>query len=354
MKSILIITGAGASHDVVHKNAERDTERPPLTEKLFDKDYILKLEGIDSPCAISHYLKANPLAAHVGYEYMRQPEGKKKTLEKYLFDLFHHKNDDMQCQYWAVPIYLQDLFFSISEYYLDTGSAGVPYNYKTLIDRISVSKKFDQVLWFNLNYDLFADRALRKADKSENMLSNLDHYMRLETKGGLKIKYTKPHGSVNWFYQVKNDYNVNTLRLNGFPVNFQQSIDDKLCIIENLRKMDKARWYPAISAPVGNYKYIYQPHIDDMEKLFYTVESIMCIGFSALDKDIVDLIKKVPNIQSKLQDKTIVVNGKEDDSYRAYELLTKANCAIPGAQASFNGGFSDFLKDHISEWIARQ
>ena len=309
MKSILVITGAGASHDFRVKQ-DGGEERPPLTKDLFNGGYSIEWQ--------KNFLTRNHIASQVGYNFDNQPEVGRKQLEKYLFDLKNNPNPDVHCQYWAVPIYLQELFLAISTKYHSTG-LGLPSNYKKLVEQISEFGGYDQVLWLNLNYDLLADYAIRIA--TDNDMNDLSDYMKLTTKRGLQIKYTKPHGSVDWFLPTEN-----------IGVSVGSAISGKVTT-------SLAAKLPKTVITVRDKKY------------FYTIESIMCIGFSALDQDILKLIKEIPNIKEKLQNKTIVVNGKEEDSLGAYNLLLKANCGIAGARGFFAGGFSDFVNGPIERWL---
>ena len=83
MNSLLIITGAGASHDVVDESWVPKDERfkPPLTKNLFRPPTFISddipSEGEESSC-ILECLRRNPVAAMVGMKYLTLSAGSKE------------------------------------------------------------------------------------------------------------------------------------------------------------------------------------------------------------------------------------------------------------------------------------
>lgn len=345
MENLLLITGAGASHDVAdpHEINVRSEFTPPLTSYLFTGGGG---QLIDS---VNRFLISNPIAAQVGKEWKRT----KQPLEEYLSDLKNSKSLMLRKRYWAVPIYLHELFLRISNGYINSASMGIPSNYTSLITAIAKNGNYGQIIWLNLNYDILADYAIRQA--TNNALKRFEDYMYLETIDKIKIKYTKPHGSVDWFRRNKTTIPWDAIRRAEIPDDFEQLLSTEIYTEDlahhyELSPKEVFR-YPAILAPLGKYDYVYKNHIEaiisDLEKI--SSLSLLCIGFSALDQDILDLIKN--HVQSVRKIK--IVNGSPDNGRKAY-LNIVGYCEqikIPPEKAVFNGGFNTFINEGIDEWL---
>ena len=94
----------------------------------------------------------------------------------------------MRRQYWAIPLYLQDLFFEIGQWTLTGGYAQQPDSYDRLI---SATLTLDEVTFVTLNYDTILDRRLFHYLPGE--LESMDSYL-----SGSNWALIKLHGSVNW------------------------------------------------------------------------------------------------------------------------------------------------------------
>jgi hypothetical protein len=357
MNNLLVITGAGASHDVVHlpNQLVNATFQPPLTKDLFD----------DSSQCIADCLKHHHIAASVGYglKLTLNSASPEESLESSLLKIKNSDKPTIKNQFWSIPIYLEALFTRISDAYVITQGSTLPSNYKVLINAI-IESKYQQIIWINLNYDLLADKAIEITTNSS--LCSLEDYINLKTPDGVGIKYTKPHGSVNWFRFVDNYHNANrqTIRLGTAHLeNFENKLSEKIYMeqsalnyINNIdvKRMTEGRFpdsfYPAISVPLGKYKYIYPEHIDAIIPDLKNTVSVLCIGFSALDLDILDLIKdNIPEIK-----KLGIVNGRVQEGretfYRIKEICD--NVTVEEKNAIFDGGFSQFLSSGIiSKWL---
>lgn len=345
MENLLLITGAGASHDAADSREinVRPDFMPPLTSYLFTGGRGQLIESVN------RFLISNPIAAQVGKDWRRA----KQPLEEYLADLKNSKSLMLRKRYWAVPIYLHELFLSISNAYINSASSGVPSNYASLITAIAKNGNYGQIIWLNLNYDILADYAIKQATNNE--LKTFDDYMNLETQDKIKIKYTKPHGSVDWFRRNKAAIPWAEIRQGIIPDGFEQNLStdiytEHLSRDGNLANKEIGR-YPAILAPLGQYDYVCGGHIEaiisDLEKI--PSLSLLCIGFSALDQDILDLIKN--HVQSVRKIK--IVNGGPDNGQKAYLNIVRycERITIPSDKAVFNGGFTTFINEGIDEWL---
>lgn len=366
LNNLLLITGAGASHDVIDlaRMLVSESLRPPLTKNLFypplynEKEIASKGEesGYILECLESH-----PLAAQVGYEFYNRfgKNGKEANLEEYLSELKNNKKYIIKTQFWAIPLYLYDLFYKISNDYLPS-SKGLPSNYKSLIDRISESS-YTQIIWLNLNYDLLADYTIKISTNHE--LKSFDDYMKIETQDGLKIKYTKPHGSVDWFKRL-DDPTIEwiDIKSGNLPTDFENRLSKEIYTFNSLPKVRTEDipggfrvltfpegWYPAVTAPIGEYDYVYQKHIEAILPELKFTTSVLCIGFSALDIDILNLIRD--NI--KQIDNLKIVNGSIGSAKEAYEHIEQhcSNLNVVEETALFDGGFTKFIQDGIDEWL---
>lgn len=346
MNSLLIITGAGASYDCVQSSRAniKSEFTPPLAKNLFNT-----VPQKDNPTneTIALHLSNNPLAYQVGYKFHSSFAGNKleQNLEQHLLEYKNSKKYIIKNQYWSVPIYLYELFWDISRKYLPT-QHGLPSNYKVLIDEISKSK-YNQIIWLNLNYDLLADYAIKISVITQ--FSNLNDYIQLETKDDLKIKYTKPHGSVNWWRKIliPGGLRFDMIKEGLIPEDFEEQLTQE--IYTQLTSGDDNKRYPAISAPIGKYDFVYPKHIEAIIPDLKSITDVLCIGFSALDRDILNLIKEhVPQI-IKLK----IVNGSHVAGKEAYEQIVKF-CMEPETivdHAAYEGGFSKFIEGELHRWL---
>lgn len=348
MKNLLIITGAGASYDVAdsYKITVHRGHQPPLTDELFRAGKHIKAR-----VCLNDNLSRNPIAHQIGVRW-----NEKGPLEKYLQDV---KNGvygkRQQALYWTIPIYLHDLFTDVSNNYIDGEKEKIkPSNYFDLILTITSRKYYDQLIWLNLNYDLFADYVIEAiCDKN---LSTLDDYMDMRTKeDGVIIKYTKPHGSINWYRKNMNDIEWDDIRNGKTSSTFGENLSGLYTIDGTIQKGIKIGGkdtYPAISAPLGKYEYVCPNHINTIKPILNNTNAILCIGFSARDKDILDLIKNnMPEI-NKLK----IVNGPSvSDSKEAYDRMKNhiPQLDINPDNAIFTDGFSKFLKSEevLNKWF---
>lgn len=345
MNTLLIITGAGASHDVAdHREINVHSEfQPPLTNYLFTGG-VGQLIG-----SVNQHLIANPIAAQVGKDWRRS----KYPLEEYLADLKNSRSLMLRKRYWAIPIYLHELFLRISNSYINSASPGIPSNYSSLITAIAKNATYGQVIWINLNYDLLADFAIKESTNNE--LKTFNDYMNLETPDKIKIKYTKPHGSVDWFRRNKASIPWQEIKGGKAPDDFEKLISGEIYteyMAHTGGLTDKyVHRYPAILAPLGKYEYVYKNHIEVITNELKLIKSLslLCIGFSALDQDILDLIKDNVKHIGKFK----VVNKNYDEAKKAHLNIVRhyGNISVATEQAIFNAGFTEFTKEGLDEWL---
>jgi len=369
MKNLLLITGAGASHDVVDFNAV-DVDlicRPPLTRHLFRPPFEYVIKDGETAVVQSKYidtcLERHPIAQAVGIGLttnIHRDDSQDAGMEKILLNIKNHPKKLTRRKFWTVPIYLYDLFTYLSKNYIRCITrAPVATNYTWLIDAINNSE-YEQLIWLNLNYDLFADFAIKSAANTN--LDNFEKYMRLQTPDGLKIKYTKPHGSIDWYKTINvNGLGVNSLSQDALSTNESMIPDDleKRLSTQTLthqevvnNKLNSNLCYPAITAPLGQYNYVIKDHITQIIKDLKTTTDILCVGFSALDEDILDLMKEhIPSV-----DKLLLVNNDVSSGELAYERIKKHVKTFKAVKSMslFNGGFSGFVKNGLKQWLKNE
>ncbi len=373
MKNLLLITGAGASHGVINEGiisseaTGRIQFRPPLTKNLFYPP-LPNSEEVGSPSEESGYiltcLMEHPLAFQVGYDFHNRfgKNNEEANLEKFLLGLKNNSKHIIKSKFWAIPLYLYDLFNQISNKYLPTPE-GLPSNYRSLIEEISQSS-YNQIIWLNLNYDLLADYAIKIS--TNNALGNFNDYMELITRDGLKIKYTKPHGSVDWFKRI-NDRSIEwkNIKSGNLPIDFENRLSKEVytrALSQIKIDEDNARehvfskfpegWYPAITAPIGQYDFINPRHIEKIKFELNKTDSILCIGFGALDSDILDLIKSnMPEIK-RLQ----IVNETRAAGDQAHQRIVDY-CPnvrkLNYIDVVFEGSFTQFIQKKSQGWFER-
>ncbi len=355
MNNLLIITGAGASHDVVGGGVSIDPAfKPPLTKDLF-----LPETNLDDYRAIIDCLRRNPIAYQVGYEFYKifcNKDEPTASLEEFLFRKKNSHKNIIKNQFWAVPLYLFELFSAISCNYLTT-KVGLPSNYLALLNIISETNNYSKIIWLNLNYDYLADFAIRKA--TNNKLENFKDYMNLTTQDNIQIKYTKPHGSIDWFKKILDPKIGSDYAKEGrLPVNFDKLLSKEVykaryevANVERSRIVARpSNWYPAISAPIGRkYGFVYEGHTDEITSELRSTASVLCIGFSALDDDILTLLRQnLPNI-GKMQ----IVNGTRASGDETYNRINKdwGKIKVDVGHAVFDGGFTHFIVTKAEDWM---
>ncbi len=366
MNNLLLITGAGASYDVVDPNLIPVTieKRPPITRDLFypnERDIVLRARLVKHQHSyINECLKEHTVAAKIGYHYkMKEYQNKEKGLEAYLNEIKNNKKILTKNHFWSIPLYLHSLFSEISRQYIPClRNQPLSTNYQYLIEIINNSN-YKQILWLNLNYDLFADFAILKS--VNNNFDNFANYLKLETPDGMRIMYTKPHGSIDWYKQFDSS-GLNYTMIEEFikhdptrlPDDFENRLSKELFTEKQRAEIHKhhhAVTYPAITAPIGKYDFVCMHHKMEIAKELKNTSSILCIGFSALDTDVLELIKDNIAQVNKLK----IVNGKSNPTgNEAYDRL-KEYCNeklnVAKEDSVFNGGFSDFIKEGIHGWL---
>jgi hypothetical protein len=360
-KSILVVIGAGASHDLIPKigavklASSNDDYRPPLTANLFEPTAVTKEIFDDFP-------DARALAAPI-----RRHLASKQLLEPYLKTLADATEGDTASNYLQIPLYLQKLFAKISAEYTNQ-----PHNYNLLVHGLLDHQVgFDRVAFLTLNYDTFLDEALALGS---NQAISMDAYV---TPRRMLIKL---HGSWNWAvpiapieglvsWPVKMPAYLDALRKIGNSHLSRQLLYRDVTIApkkgewwEHMPQRGREGiigeplpplqlYYPAISAPIGKYDQPLCPveHLIQLRRFMKTCTNVLAIGVSAQGDDLFaelrELSERVMNFA--------VVNGSQkeaDDALKRFKsnVPQVANAVLQQAFASSKpkmGSFSSFMHD---------
>ena len=105
---------------------------------------------------------------------------------------------------------------------------------------------------------------------------------------------TKLHGSVNWGRRILNHpAAINWIDLNMLS-ELELALDPSIDLLSTfqVRAIDEFPIYPALVAPVeGKYGFVCPPqHVDALKELLPTCGSVLVIGHSAQDTDMLELL----------------------------------------------------------------
>lgn len=293
-KRALVVLGAGASTDLIsiQVGGVNDELRPPLTSELFDQRFSTILD---------RYPRARSLAAIVLDRLSRD-----EALEAILRDLAESKEPHIVRQYQEIPLYLQELFGTVSE-----GYCSEPVNYSRLVNRFLASD-FERIAFITLNYDTLLDQALETIDVAGD-IRDMDGYIR---DNWMLVKL---HGSVNWgrLLLLPKEWRVdlrethrrslqatalgespsaeylaaeipNVLSLLEKKVEMQEGYSDRG------RKVWEDFYYPAMTIPVeGKSGFSCPPeHVQALQEFLPTCQNVLIIGVSGKDDDLLALLKE--------------------------------------------------------------
>lgn len=327
-KRLTIILGAGASHGCADEATAahvNDGFRPPLVQDLFAARFDAILSRYPGLTARLDELR-NDLRNNGNFEEVFR--GLLEAAER------HRKFWPLQ-----VPLYLRELFWTISLEYVRGSS-----KFDTLVRR-ALESRYEEVLFINLNYDLFLEDALSNYDQYE--FSDIGSYLPTHKKW----RYVKPHGSVNWARILENCPEVDQgwflpTRLKEMPV-FSPQLR---LVMWNRHSRDfyipgggpRGYLYPQLVVPTDQPKNFVCPreHIDQAAMFVRDCQGFLVIGFSARDQDVVGLLQNVRNDADWL----IVSCG---DARSIFERLVRSeSVATSGPRPTFYDlGFAQFIDE---------
>lgn len=278
MKSnLLVITGAGASAGCSVPGTKTNVHySPPLTAEIFTR------EGYGRDLRNDRYRQVQ----NVGISF-RDSGG---NLEEFLSNLKEQAKTEriLKRQFNQTIIYLKDLFLECSNKY----TANYENAYNILVNIIfNNRKKFNKIIFVTVNYDLFLENSFQKL--LGVTFSDLNQYLKFFEKWS----YIKFHGSASWGKRIESSealtqFNKNLVKAIDHDVDFV--LKDQIEFSLGKDPAPSFAWFPHLAAPLGKYKpFCPQEHIKELES-FLELENInlLSIGFSGLDQDLMELLKR--------------------------------------------------------------
>lgn len=280
---LIIILGAGASHDCADGFTAAQISaayRPPLAKDIFARQF----DGI-----LSRYP-----AVTARLDELRTKLAKGGNFE----EIFRGLLESAECHqnFWPLqlPLYLRELFWTISLDYLRGSS-----KFDTLVRRV-LESSFEEVMFFNLNYDLFLEDALTNYDHHE--FGALSSYI----PQSKKWRYVKPHGSVNWARILENCPGDDAGSF--FPSRLQEMpifSSELRFVMWNRHSHDfyipgggpPGYLYPQVVVPTDRPKSFVCPesHVEQARTFIQNCQKFLLIGFSGRDDNVVDLFREMPS-----------------------------------------------------------
>jgi hypothetical protein len=215
----------------------------------------------------------------------------KENIEAILRKLYESAKKNARLWTFQIPLYLRDLFWTISTDY-ETGST----KYDTLVRRVLAST-FNRVMFVSLNYDLLLDRALERY--VPHSFKTIDSYIPKNKMWCL----IKPHGSVNWARETDN-FPSHLMEFDKRP-SFPKGSEIKIIMrgsngyyVPNTVPDDSPRRfpYPHLIIPADQPKRFTCPpsHIKRARAFISSCHTFLFIGFSGNDEDMAHLLEIMP------------------------------------------------------------
>ncbi len=328
MPKPVIILGAGASYDYIHRGDSNLplNHEPPLANNLFDK----RFEGI-----IKHFPQVMNLSASVA-SASRQGKGLEELFTE--IQAKSSQNPERLQQLIACQFYLQKLFRDITSNY---GSQS-QNNYSELINQIRDNG--GQACVVNFNYDLLFEQAT--GYKLENVGDFVAH----------PIKIIKVHGAYNWTKVLRNAFRIpSDGDTYGFLMNNPEHLlknpseDTDPIYIQDGYGMtdgsgDKYFFYPWIAIPIADKNTFVCPpdHLVVLKEALRQTDRILIVGWKAADQHLVKLMGDV--VQQAV--KIIIVSGS---GKTAREIQAKLSGVINATFPNSVATFSDFVGSQICQ-----
>lgn len=354
MGELVVVMGAGASHDCAGEVQERRTQlQPPLTKGIFGSG------DANSDREFARIMNAYPLVQMVAAE-VGSIRDDTFQLETFLRERLRDSQDPYaRRRYRQVPLYLQDVLYHVSQPSspADGGPKGyvrTPANYDQLLN---LTLKLDRVVYITLNYDTLFDQRL--GSYYRDGISQLDDYFKLDPRWLL----VKLHGSINWGKPIVSGVGpypqglrtADYVELVTTPDELE--LDDEIIFLGGPSKPlheirypgGTAAFYPALSAPLGSEDELSCPP-NHVEALCATLAemgdlNVLVIGYSGLDQEVIRLFRESARSIKNI----LVANGSAESSAQAATKLMNAwgDDQAVGLEdpSAFNGGFHALVSE---------
>jgi hypothetical protein len=297
------------------------------------------------------------LAAQAGTELWRRGSEEKRkhqvepaalSIEEYLrTELRDSEHPHLRAQYWAVPLYLQELLQVSSERFATDAD-----NFERLLNQVL---KLPRVVFVTLNYDTIFDRVL---ERSHHPLNSLDAYI-----GDRQAPLIKLHGSVNWGRSLDIS-DIENPSAWGFRATCWalaesserlgseiQYVNDSTIPADATRHANGEWYYPALAAPLGPDDETTCPpeHLSALRGFLDRATTanrlhILVLGYSCLDRAPLALLRESENSIVS----AAFVNGTRAAGVDALERMQVAlgpPAPVEGRDSVeiFDGGFTEYV-----------
>ena len=334
MGGLAIVLGAGASHDCHDpRGFSNDDYRPPLVKDLFA-----------SRPRFNQVLAKYELAARVAPD-LRDRLSAKESIEDILAEYFAPSvSPHLRRMYWEIPLYLQELFGTISEDY--AGGFGTLYD--TLVQRIERAG-LQNVVYITVNYDRFIDRALQGVYGCG--FNSLDVHC-----GQKNWMLAKLHGSVDWGQKLNNykapaapaSFDIEGNALDLGPIQYMKG--------HTQPARGDARTgvylYPAISTPTSGKQRFTCPdgHVETLKRRLRDCSSLLVIGFSGLDDHVLSLLAEHMPAPKLLA----IVNGGMTPGRETFGRLSRHYRSAHDIPEDVvrDAGFSSFVQNGLTAFLS--
>ena len=346
MNNLVIIFGAGASHDVLQGEGVHvcnENFRPPLTNGLFDR----KFDDLVSDFGSLGELKPE-IRGHVARD---------KSLEDFLKQKrdFSPNNKQIAAQLAGLRLYLKRLFFEISNRFIPPNNTKTQQNnYVSLLNHIKILGTNNPTL-ITFNYDLFLDRAIHQVFGRE--FWDINSYSNDLTSA----KLFKVHGSVDWVYFIQNDSrreieSLDTAArwISNRETHKRELKGGGLFKDEEIIKIDEDRLSdyqnsgsnsviaPALAIPLPSEKdFIIEAHRTLIAQELVNVSTVVVIGWSAGDEHFRKFMKE--HIKEDAVDLFII--DAPNKSKAAVDNLSGKDAPKWKKITVHESGFSGFISD---------
>lgn len=330
----MIILGAGASAGFSSLN-EHFPKRPPLTFELFHDEYENILDEFPGAKQLSSLTGSGE---NLEIFFQRKWESIKK-----------HYNPDLLIKIINTQYYLQFLFKKIFDDFKNTRRS----NYNILSELISdycVAER-KQMIVTSFNYDTLFEKSLQNS-KGYDYTTITDYIDQ-----NREILLFKPHGSWNWVRYFRGYMPISNMNMNQTDKEFfsQQIYKNKVNYHELFSNLNETidisndlnfdnnhlnsskTFLPQLLIPFTDKDDFVMPieHRETLSNNLNKIDEILVIGWKGTEYVFQELLK------TKIGPKPVrvfVVN-MEDKS-----IQTTLQTALPNAQWTFHGSFSDFME----------
>lgn len=324
---LLVVFGAGASHDCLPEDVPYGDWQPPLTKDVFD------LGNARYATIAGRYVGSVGVMDQVSKGLIAN---RKSTLERELARMVKRSktDDELEIGLLAVQFYLSQLFRDCSTGMLE--AKGRLTNYARFVRRMEEwrADHQEQSTYVTFNYDTLLDAALRE----RGSLEEWGDYVRPHRA------YFKVHGSVDWAQRV--EVTGNPIGHNPQAVIWAAPRLNRVTQLDAWRirpdpmvvDMDDALWGPAIALPVEDKDELVLPpeHLDILKERLRQVTRVLTFGWKARESEFMKLLKMVPT-GVPLHVLTASTTGVDE----AAENLRKAGLDGPTTKTAM--GFGEFV-----------